>query len=326
MDPGSVWHIPPRGSRLHLFGLSASCFLAAQRRCKRRQALVQLGSESCLFSRRGATAPLALVWCGWGTKVLAEEVKRQKLVPETAKALELRSNGRLVGTLSAVNDPQTYSALLYKPDKISGKVPLLVVLHGAGSTNEGVWELADPNGCHGGLPPSLLASGSAPPDLAENFAMVAPYAAAKTSFIREPKERLLQFVNWVCMQHPEFDVKRTFIFGYSDGATVGVQLAASGRFAGGVFAATGGVGSVALDFLKLKNIPLWFFHCADDGILPVRGTDQLVELLRKVSTPGRVRYTRYDEDQEGYTGFLKGHSVGITASKQPEIYKWFLSL
>ena len=38
-----------------------------------------------------------------------------------------------------------------------------------------------------------------------------------------------------------------------------------------------------------------------------------------------VRYTRFDEDQEGITGELRGHSTGITASKRPEIYSWLLA-
>ncbi|CAE8611954.1 unnamed protein product [Polarella glacialis] len=251
---------------------------------------------------------------------------------KTGRGVELRSSGRLVGTLSEVQDPGTYAALLYKPVSAVKKLPLLFVLHGAGSTDLGAWELADPDGCHGGLPPSLLASGLVPPELAENFAVVAPYAAGKASFIREPRQRLLQFLDWVRSPAgqlagcPEIDPRRIFVLGYSDGATVGVQLATSGQFAAGIFAAVGGVGDVASVAAKLKGMPIWIFHSADDGILPVRNSDMLVEALRKVSGPDLVRYTRYDEDQEGFTGFLKGHSVGITASKKPEIYKWLLSL
>ena len=37
-----------------------------------------------------------------------------------------------------------------------------------------------------------------------------------------------------------------------------------------------------------------------------------------------LRYTRFDEDQEGFTGSVKGHSTGITASKSAEIYRWLL--
>jgi len=254
-------------------------------------------------------------------------------MPAIGNAEVTTDNQRLLSSrkLVEVRDPQTYPALAYSPDA-SAKLPLLVVLHGAGSTDLGVQELADPNGCHGGLPPSLLASGRAPAVLANNFAVVAPYAAGRSSFIREPRERLLRFVDWVCSSEgrragcPNVDPQRIFLFGYSDGASVGVQLACSGKFRAGVFAAVGGVGDVGEITPKLRGIPTWFFHSVDDGILPVEGTDSLVASLVKTNGPVGIRYTRYEQDQEGFTGFLKGHSVGITASKQPEIYRWLLSL
>lgn len=83
-------------------------------------------------------------------------------------------------------------------------------------------------------------------------------------------------------------------------------------------------------------------------IFPVSCSDRLVAALRTAEAGGgagrasdasgrragsegggessfeRIRYTRFDEDQEGFTGSVKGHSTGITASKSPEIYRWLL--
>ena len=100
-------------------------------------------------------------------------------------------------------------------------------------------------------------------------------------------------------------------------------------FAGGVFAAygfTGKLPSLALE--RLKGKPMWIFHSADDVIFPVSCSDRLVNELRNVNTKANdiVRYTRFDKDQEGFTGSVRGHSTGITASKDKEIYKWLLSL
>ena len=67
-------------------------------------------------------------------------------------------------------------------------------------------------------------------------------------------------------------------------------------------------------------------------IFPVSCSDNLVRSLKNVnqSSVGSeiIRYTRYEKDQEGYANTsspLRGHSVGITASKQSQIYEWLLS-
>jgi hypothetical protein len=44
------------------------------------------------------------------------------------------------------------------------------------------------------------------------------------------------------------------------------------------------------------------------------------------STPDLVKYTRFDKDQEGFTGDVRGHSTGITASKTPSVYTWLLDI
>lgn len=49
--------------------------------------------------------------------------------------------------------------------------------------------------------------------------------------------------------------------------------------------------------------------------------------LNQVNNGGDIiRYSRFDTDQEGFVGSVRGHSTGITASKNPEIYKWLISL
>ena len=179
-------------------------------------------------------------------------------------------------TLVQVVDPASYSALAYAPPGAKGKLPLIVVLHGAGKNDLDEWSLADPRGEHAGLAPSLLATGRAPPELANNFALVAPYSAGKRSFYEEPRKRMLQFVDWVCSEQgraagcPLVDPDRVFLFGFSDGATVGIELMTSGRFKGGVFAAYGFTGQLPeLALKRLKDVPIWIFHSADDVIFPV---------------------------------------------------------
>ncbi|CAJ1422514.1 unnamed protein product [Effrenium voratum] len=232
-------------------------------------------------------------------------------------------------------DPATYSALCYTPEapKPEGGWPLLLVLPGAGRNDKDAWDLANARGEHGGLPPSLLSSGTAPPELAMNFAVLAPYALGKGSFYEEPRKKMLQFLDWACSEDgraqgaPFVDTARIFLFGFSDGATEAMELASTRRFAGGVVAAYGFTGELpALACQRLKEIPVWVFHSADDAIFPVACSDKLVRRLREVNSRDVVRYTRFDQDQEGFTGSVRGHSTGITAAKTAEVYRWLLSL
>jgi hypothetical protein len=190
-----------------------------------------------------------------------------------------------------INDPNTYSGLVYIPPademrshdthdtssvKRRKKFPVLFVLHGAGKNELDTWNLANIQGEHGGLAPSLLASNQAPKELYENFVVIAPYSRGKASFYDEPRSKLLQFMNFSLSRDgggaqggidlDVVDVDCKFLFGFSDGATLGVELLTTKKFVAGVFCAygfTGKLPSLALE--RLKGIPMWIFHSADDG-------------------------------------------------------------
>ena len=245
--------------------------------------------------------------------------------------------------LRLITDPNTYSALAYSPPiqaaadtRQQKPPPLLLVLPGAAQNKGTAWDLADMDGEHRGLPTSLLAADLAPECLAQHFAVVTPYPGRNVqSFYDEPRRKILQFVQWLCDQSgengiPKFDPSQIFLLGFSDGATLSIELMTTGKFRGGVVAAYGFTGTLpqlALD--RLKGKPIWVFHSADDVIFPIACSDRLVESLRKVNgeTQGGnvIRYSRFDSDQEGFTGRVRGHSTGITASKRADIYDWMLS-
>ena len=263
-------------------------------------------------------------------------------------------------SLSLISDPDTYSGLIYTPPKYllndDAKLPLIVFLHGAGKNKRDAWNLADIKGEHAGLIPSLISSGVAPKDLTNNFAMVAPYSEGKASLyeasyifffqaiflhhfpitmsLQDPRRKVLDFIDWVSGKGgqnagiPPIDPNRIYLFGFSDGATLTVELLTTGRFKAGVIAAYGFTGTLpqmALD--RLKGIPMWIFHSADDVIFPIKCSDNLVMKLREVNGESEIiKYSRFESDQEGFTGRVRGHSTGITASKNPEVYKWLLSL
>ena len=247
-----------------------------------------------------------------------------------------------------VKDPDTYEAVFYAPPPKSSdgthpeKLPLLLILPGAGQNDQDAWSLADPQGEHRGLAPSLFASNQAPSVLYENFCVLAPYPAGKRSFYEEPRSKLLSFLNWALGQEggaqagipvDRIDTDRLCLFGFSDGATLAVELATTQRFRAVVVAAYGFTGTLpSLALQRLANVPIWVFHSADDVIYPVRYSDNLVKSLRSAAgttttandKDDLIRYTRYSKDPEGCTGSVQGHCVGITASKSPAVYEWML--
>lgn len=272
------------------------------------------------------------------------DTSRRQWITETSIITFLLINAPASGAsddtgvrLVEVTDPATYSALVYTPPEQNDNTfpPLLVAIHGAGKNERDVWNLADIQGEHAGLIPSLIASGTAPQVLLDNFAVVAPYSQGKRSFYEEPRQKLLQFIDWVCSDAgqqagcPKVDTNRIFLFGFSDGATEAVELLTTGQFRGGIVAAYGFTGTLpsrATD--RLKDVPIWVFHSRDDVIFPVACSDRLVATLRENNSNDKdtVRYSRFDKDQEGFTGAVRGHSTGITASRSPQVYEWLLSL
>lgn len=237
------------------------------------------------------------------------------------------------GALKVVGDPDTYSALAYSPSNNNNQTPLIIVLHGAGKNDLDICQdLANPHGEHAGLIPSLIESGNAPTNLLENFAVLAPYSYGQPSFYQDSRSKLLKFCDWAIRNQStealpiRFDPKRIILFGFSDGATVAVELLTTRRFAAGVICSYGYSGtalpSTALE--RLSNLPMWVFHSQDDIIFDVRNSDRLVQQLQMVNKrqDNLIRYSRYSRDPEYLPLRVRGHSMGITASKSPELYDW----
>jgi predicted peptidase len=230
--------------------------------------------------------------------------------------------------LSILQDPKTYSSLVYQPPPSADnkKSPVIVFLHGAGKNDGDISNLADLQGEYGGLLPSLLASGNAPQVLLDNFIVVAPYVGCNTkSFYDEPRSKLLQFISFATSQIQNADTTKIHLFGFSDGATLAVELLTTQRFASGIVCSYGYTGILPdLALHKLKGIPMWVFHSKDDAIFRVQNSDLLVSSLRKGDS-SLIRYTRYDKDPEDFTGPTRGHTTGITASRDEHVYEWLLS-
>jgi predicted esterase len=262
--------------------------------------------------------------------------------------------------------------------------PLLIFLHGAGTNQRDITNLIDPQGEHAGLLPSVVATKRAPAELLDEFAILVPYSYQKRSFYEEPRSKLLQFIQWVvdsststssstssaalvichdnisdsspppqCPSFLRFDPQRIILFGFSDGATLSVELLTTRRFQAGIICSYGFTGTLPdLALQRLRGIPMWVFHSKDDRIFSVLYSDKLVQALRQVNLHHHhhdnrpppnddhdadeakdeeksskiIRYSRFETDPENFLGAVRGHTTGITASKDPHVYQWLLSL
>ena len=63
----------------------------------------------------------------------------------------------------------------------------------------------------------------------------------------------------------------------------------------------------------LKNTPIWAFHGAKDNTLPLKTSQDLVDVLRKHN--GNVKFTIYPD---------AGHDSWTETYDNPELYKWLL--
>ena len=326
-----------------------------------------IGSSSVTF--------MTMIASPIGSSAATAEVVSKPITTNTA-ALETTTTTTTSSRVREINDPKTYRALIYEPSTPSNKrnpltkpPPLIIVLHGAANNMEpDVYKaMGSVVGEHAGLPMQLLASNTAPSELADNFCVAAPYAYGQRSFYDDSREKLLQFVQYLASdgggssssssssksnsqtnqrQLPlVFDPSRIFLFGFSDGATVAVELATSRRFRGVVVASYGFTGKQLppMALQRLQGIGFWVWHAADDVIFDVGNSDRLVAALRDTNDipaeessvdddEGLIRYTRYGSDPlPGNMGIrvdpsMRGHTMGIVAAQSPDLYKWMLSL
>jgi predicted peptidase len=64
----------------------------------------------------------------------------------------------------------------------------------------------------------------------------------------------------------------------------------------------------------LRNLPIWAFHAADDAVVPVRGSREMIAALR--ARGGTPTYTEYPSNQG------VGHSAWVPAAANPALVPW----
>ena len=190
--------------------------------------------------------------------------------------------------------------LLYLPDdytELKTKWPLILFLHGAGERGDSLQKVK----VHG--PPKLIDNGKTFP-----FIILSPQCPKNQGWTTDVLDALLKDVS----KRYRVDKNRTYVTGISMGGYGTWALAAKypDRFAAIAPICGGG-------YLKkaelLKHLPIWVFHGANDKVVPLQRSQEMVDVLKKVGW--NVKFTIYPE---------AGHDSWTETYNNPELFEWFL--
>ncbi len=175
--------------------------------------------------------------------------------------------------------------------------PLLIFLHGAGERGSDLEKVK----VHG--PPKLIEGGEPLP-----FIVVSPQCAERSWWDVQVLDAWLDHV----MASYRIDPDRVYLTGLSMGGygTWSWASARPGRFAAIAPICGGGDPENAG---ALKDLPIWAFHGAQDRVVPVERTQQMVDALKALGSD--VQFTIYPE---------AGHDSWTETYDNPRLYEWFL--
>jgi predicted peptidase len=175
--------------------------------------------------------------------------------------------------------------------------PLLLFLHGSGERGDDL-ELVKVHG-----PPKLIGGGKQFP-----FIVVSPQC---------PKDQRWQAVTLTALldeivENYKVDQDRIYVTGLSMGGFGTWALAAHtpNRFAAIVPICGGGE---TYWTRQLTHLPVWVFHGAKDGAVPLRRSEEMVEALK--TNGGNVKLTVYPD---------AGHDSWTETYENPKLYEWLL--
>lgn len=190
--------------------------------------------------------------------------------------------------------------LLFLPEGFANdgrKWPLIVFLHGSGERGTDLEKVK----IHG--PPMMVEKKKDFP-----FIVVSPQAEAGRNF---EGDALIPLLNELVRKLP-VDKDRIYLTGLSMGgfATWGWAVQEPGRFAA---IAPIAAGWSTEDACKVKGIPIWAFHGAKDGVVPLGPHQQMIDAVNACG--GNAKMTVYPEAD---------HDSWTATYANPELYEWFL--
>ena len=191
--------------------------------------------------------------------------------------------------------------LSYVPDgygtDTSRKWPLLLFLHGTGERGSDL-ELVKIHG-----PPKLIEAGRKFP-----FVVISPQCPQHTAWVAPALEALIDSME----RRYRIDSARIYVTGLSMGGFATWELAVRHpeRYAAVIPICGTGDPSRAH---RLRNLPIWSFHGAKDDVVPLSGSQDMIDAIKAVG--GNPRFTVYPH---------AGHDSWTETYANDEIYSWLL--
>ncbi|MGD1946206.1 MAG: alpha/beta hydrolase-fold protein [Croceivirga sp.] len=191
---------------------------------------------------------------------------------------------------------------LYLPDNYFSEenkdFGLLLFLHGGGESGRQLNELTK-NG-----PPKMMADGYPFP-----FLVLAPQNPYEKQWwdVRAVNQ-LLDYI----IDDYRVDKKRIYLTGLSRGGSAAWEMAVQYPDKFAALAVVCGMAPLPYAHWMNKEMPIWVFHGAEDKVIPVSESDQMVSKLTEIGFD--VRYDRY----EGV-----GHNSWGRAYALDSLYAWF---
>ncbi|MDA8693304.1 dienelactone hydrolase family protein [Saprospiraceae bacterium] len=202
--------------------------------------------------------------------------------------------------MSAKDD--LYEYLIYYPEGYTEKkkedFPLMIFLHGAGERGTDISKVK----IHG--PPMKIEAGETYPAI-----VVAPQCPEDIRWDTDRLEELLQDI----IKTNRVDESRIYLTGLSMGGygTWAWSIENPEHFA--AIAPICGGGEIE-NISRIKDIPTWVFHGAQDNVVPLEKSQEMVDAL--IAVGGKPNFTIYPEaDHDSWT---------ITYNN-PKFYEWMFN-
>jgi predicted peptidase len=224
------------------------------------------------------------------------------LMPPPSQTLAQEQPGMQRPAQLDVQIPVRMGYLLYLPEAYEQQQswPLVLFLHGAGERGDDLEKVE----IHG--PPKLIAAGKHFP-----FVCVSPQCPEDSWW---DATQLLALLDEVVRTH-KIDEDRIYVTGLSMGGFGTWELAARAprRFAA-IAPICGGGEAIPLRVRRFAHLPVWAFHGAEDNVVPLERSQQMVEILEKEG--GAPKLTIYPD---------AAHDSWTETYNNPELYEWLLA-